>query len=271
MQNAMVKCGLTESNKGNYTDDSPIDAFVWYEQNWKHDDYNHVHARAQLSFVAEGYQYFHIDNRIYLVPQNHVIWIPSNLLHKTSTEAPVVDLMIILFKEVPTADFFEKVHIFAAPTVLKEMLWHASKWSQNTMENEEQSNFLRAILTSLPSFCSDNTSLQIPVPADERLLPLCAYINTNYKYTLDIEVMADKVNMSKRHLQRTFKQETGITLQKYIQLIRILKSMEFIGMGRYTLTEIAFMVGYNSLSAFTNSYKAIMKTKANVARRHILG
>lgn len=266
----MAKCGLTESNKGNYTDDSAIHAYVWYERNWKHDDYNHVHERAQLSFVAEGYQYFHIDNRIYLVPQNHVIWIPSGIIHKTSTEAAIVDLMVLLFKEVPADDFFKKVHIFAASTVLKEMLWYASKWSQNTVENEEQATFLKAILTSLPSFCSDTTILQIPVPEDERLLPLCAYINSNYKYTLDVDVMAGKVNMSTRHLQRIFKHETGITLQKYIQLIRILKSIEFIGTGKYTLTEIAFMVGYNSLSAFTSSYKAIMKTKANVIRRHSL-
>lgn len=34
--------------------------------------------------------------------------------------------------------------------------------------------------------------------------------------------------MSVRSLQRIFKNETGITLQKYLQLTRILKSIELI-------------------------------------------
>jgi transcriptional regulator GlxA family with amidase domain len=39
---------------------------------------------------------------------------------------------------------------------------------------------------------------------------------------------AAKAQMSVRSLQRIFKNETGITLQKYLQLTRILKSIELI-------------------------------------------
>ncbi|WP_238319422.1 helix-turn-helix domain-containing protein [Bacteroides propionicifaciens] len=46
-----------------------------------------------------------------------------------------------------------------------------------------------------------------------------------------------------------------------MQLIRILKSIELLDTKQYTLTEVAYRVGYKSLSAFTNSYATIMKTK----------
>ncbi len=270
MQNAKIKCGLTESEKGFYTDSVEIDSFVWYEKNWKHDDYDHVHMRSQLSFVAEGYQYFYIDQKIYLVPQNHVIWIPSGIRHRATSQANYVDLMVLLYQEVPQNDFFKSVHVFAVSPVLKEMLWYASKWSKNVEDNEEQTYFLKAILTSLPNFCSENHHLEIPVPADDRLIPVSDYINENYKYGLEIDFLAEKAAMSVRNLQRMFKLETGVTLQKYIQLIRILKSIELIGLGKYTLTEIAYMVGYKSLAAFTGSYKTIMKSKPKVSRQHML-
>lgn len=269
MQNDNIKCGLSEAKKGEYTDFIDLNAYVWYEKYWKHDDYEHVHQRSQLSFIAQGYQYFYIHNKIYLVPQNHVIWIPSGLRHKCRSEAENTDLMVVLYKEVPKIDFFETVHVFAVPPVLREMLWYASKWSQNLVEDNEQNSFLQAILNSLSHFCSENHNLQIPVPANERLIPICEYINKNFKYGIDIDVLANQIAISSRSLQRIFKAETGITVQKYHQLIRILKSIEMIGQGKYTLTEIAFMVGYKSLSAFTSSYQAIMKSSPKTIKKEI--
>ncbi|EJL74842.1 helix-turn-helix domain-containing protein [Chryseobacterium populi] len=260
MQNANAKCGLIEENKGFYTDKISNEAFVWYEKNWKHDEYDHLHERAQLTYVEEGYQYFHIDQKIYLVPKNHVIWIPSDVKHRTTSEAKTVNLMLILFKLVFKKDFFQSVHVFPAPPVLKEMLLYASKWNKVHREDEEQTAFMKALLISLPNFCDESCFLEIPVPADQRLVPVCHYINSHYQYNLKVDDLADMAKMSVRSLQRIFKQETGITLQKYHQLIRILKSIELIDAQQYTLSEIAFRIGYKSLSAFTNSYVSVMKT-----------
>nr|WP_228372436.1 AraC family transcriptional regulator [Chryseobacterium daeguense] len=104
------------------------------------------------------------------------------------------------------------------------------------------------------------------MPSDERLIPVCNSINSNFRYNLDIENLAEKAKMSVRSLQRIFKNETGITLQKYLQLTRILKSIELIDTRQYTLSEIAYMVGYQSLSAFSLSYFSVMKSKPKIIR-----
>lgn len=266
MQNDKAKCGLIASSGGNYIDHLNIDAFVWYQQDWKHDEYEHSHLRHQLTYVEEGYQYFHIAKKTYLVPQHHVIWIPSALSHKITSEANTVNLMTVLFKTVPKMDFYKEVHVFPAPPVLREMLLYAGKWSKVTTEDGEQKIFLAAMLNSLPFFCNDNEALQIPVPSDQRLISVCDYINANYQYHLNLDVLATKAALSIRSLQRIFKKETGITLQKYMQLIRILKSIALIDSKRYTLTQIAYMIGYQSLSAFTSSYSTIMKQGPRVGK-----
>ncbi|KPH14315.1 AraC family transcriptional regulator [Chryseobacterium sp. ERMR1:04] len=261
MQNDKVKCGLTEHKESEFIDTIEKEAYVWCEEDWKHDDYEHTHNRSQLTYVEEGYQYFHIDQKIYLVPQNHVIWIPSGKPHRITSEAKTVKLMLFLFNYSFKEDFYEHVQVFAIPPVLREMLLYASKWNKLLAEDDEQSIFFKAIVKSLPNFCKESNYLEVPVPTDVRLIPVCNYINANFKYNLNIDLLAEKAQMSVRSLQRIFKHETGITLQKYLQLIRILKSVEFIDMKQYTLSEVGFKVGYQSLSAFTSSYFSIMKSK----------
>ena len=259
MQNDTPKCGLTEQNQGNYTDNHATDAYFWYEQDWKHDAYTHVHQRYQLTYVEQGYQYFHLGSKTYLVPKNHVIWIPSNQEHRISSEAKTVHLRVALFKTVPQMDFFQEVHVFSAPPVLKEMLLYASKWNQIMEERPEQLYFIQAILRNLPEFCQEQQSLQIPVPTHPRLLSVCNHINSHYMLQPKVDDLAVLAQLSTRSLQRLFKQETGITIQKYSQLIRILKSIELLDKQEFTLSEIALQVGYKSLSAFTASYQTIMK------------
>lgn len=249
-----------------FVDNLKTDGYIWFEENWKHEDKEHQHEPYQLTFVAEGYQYFHIAQKVYLVPQNHVIWIPSACKHRSSSEARSVHLMLILFQSVPEDDFYSKVQVFPASNLLKEMLAYAGKWNKKTEQSDEQRHFLQAILNSLPHFCEGSPTLEIPIPRDNRLIPICDLMNRNYSENLNLIELAFEANMSVRNLQRIFKQETGITIQKYQQLIRILKSIELIDSRQYNLSEIAFKIGYQSLSAFTASYQAIMKVKPKAKR-----
>ena len=246
---------------GEYSDHMTTNTYVWYEKNRKNADEVHSHDYFQLNFVEEGYQYFHIEQKIYLVPQNHVIWIPANKLHRTTSEAKTVNPMLILFKEVFKDDFYNDIHVFVAPPILKEMMLYASKWNKFLVEEKEQKIFLNSMLYSLPHFCDENHNLELPVLVDTRLIPVSEYIHFHYSTNFNLNELADKANMSARNLQRIFKQETGITLQKYMQLVRILKSIELIDTNNFTLSEIAYKVGYKSLSAFTASYFTVTKTK----------
>ncbi len=251
---------------GEYSDHIATNTYVWYEKKWQHDEKEHSHDYFQLNYVEEGYQYFHIEQKIYLVPQNHVIWIPANKKHHTTSDAETVNPMLILFKKVLKQDFFNSIHVFVAPPVLKEMMLYASKWNKFLVEEKEQSVFLKAMLCSLPYFCDENYSLQLPVLVDTRLIPVSEYMNHHYSSHFNLDELAEKANMSVRNLQRIFKQETGITLQKYIQLIRILKSIELIDTNYFTLSEIAYKVGYKSLSAFTASYFTVTKSKPKLKK-----
>lgn len=261
MPNANTKCALLEAQRGHLTDTLAKQSYVWYQQNWLHDDYEHKHQRAQLVYIEEGYQYFHINQKIYFVPQNHLIWIPSNLLHKTTTDAQTVNLMTILFDALPTDSFYDEVHTFSAPAVLTEMISYSKKWSQQTEVNADEASFLDAILRNLPSFCEENTAFQLPIPSDARLVPICTHLDANYTAKLDVTAIAELTTLSTRSIERLFKKDTGMTIQKYLQIVRILKSIELLNQRQFTLSEIALKVGYQSQAAFSTSYFSILKVR----------
>jgi len=64
------------SGKTLSVDDIHKPNFVWFEDNWTHDNVMHRHEKAQLIYVESGFQYLTVNGKIYLLPQNHVAWIP---------------------------------------------------------------------------------------------------------------------------------------------------------------------------------------------------
>jgi AraC-like DNA-binding protein len=72
---------------------------------------------------------------------------------------------------------------------------------------------------------------------------------------LDVEFIARKVNMSHATLYRKIKALTGISVNEFIRKIRMKQAEELLLTGKYTVSEIAFRVGMNSLTYFRQCFK----------------
>jgi AraC-like DNA-binding protein len=74
------------------------------------------------------------------------------------------------------------------------------------------------------------------------------------KYSL--QQAASLINMSSSKFKRIFKKSTGLTYTEYYQKIRMEYSMcKISNSPPNSITEIAFEIGYNSLSQFTKAFK----------------
>jgi Transcriptional regulator containing an amidase domain and an AraC-type DNA-binding HTH domain len=233
--------------------------FVWFEENWIHDDELHRHQKGQLIYVEQGFQYLTVEGKMYLLPQNHVAWIPSDALHKTNSHSESIKLMVIFFDVSREDQFFQQVQIFSAPKVLREMILYTEKWSKLIEENEHENIFLTALMSELPYFCTQLLQLEITLPHENRLQTLLNHLHGHYTETIKMDEIASLSNLSLRTIERLFKKETGMTLAKYQQLLRIIKSLELLSTKKFTISQIAYKVGYKSVQAFTNSFYAVMK------------
>jgi transcriptional regulator GlxA family with amidase domain len=70
-----------------------------------------------------------------------------------------------------------------------------------------------------------------------------------------IGAVATAVGLAPRSLARRFEDELGMTWRAALRRLRILRAMELLVSSDSSVTEIAFAVGYSSLSAFQVAFR----------------
>jgi AraC-like DNA-binding protein len=65
---------------------------------------------------------------------------------------------------------------------------------------------------------------------------------------------AREIGMSRTQLYRKIHAVSGQSVKEFIRIIRLKKAAELILMKENNITEIAYAVGFNSLSYFTTSF-----------------
>lgn len=241
-----------------FVDEIKKKGFIWHAKEWKHEQAFHKHKKAQLVFIEKGYQYLHTKTGRFLLPSNHAAWIPSNMWHKTTATSEFVSLWTLYYDVSNMSDFYNELHFFAVPPVLREMVRYTVKWSLNMEHTPNEQVFLNAILQELPSFVQANIPLRIPVPESEALLSLTDYIHQNLAGNLYIPDLAAQYPFSIRTLERQFKKETGISVAKYIQLVRMIKSIELLHKSELSIKQIATRVGYGSAESYSNLFEKLI-------------
>ena len=71
---------------------------------------------------------------------------------------------------------------------------------------------------------------------------------------LDVEQLAKCMNMSRPTLYRKIKAISDLTPNELINISRLKKAAELVVTGKYKISEIAFMVGYNSQTNFGRNF-----------------
>ena len=90
--------------------------------------------------------------------------------------------------------------------------------------------------------------------SDSQIEELLRYINHNLTEDLSIETLARKYYLSKYHMMRKFKEETGYTIHNYIISRRLLLARTKISEGTPIL-KAAQLSGFSDYTTFSRAYK----------------
>ena len=72
---------------------------------------------------------------------------------------------------------------------------------------------------------------------------------------LNVEMLTQEVGMSRTHLYRCVKESTGLTPSDFIRATRLRQAAELLKSKEYTITQVAYAVGFNSQTHFSNAFK----------------
>ena len=85
---------------------------------------------------------------------------------------------------------------------------------------------------------------------DQVVIKAQKWLEQHQTESIDYAYLATKFGVSRRSLERRFKQATGVTPLGYLQQLRVEKAKRLLEAGNFSFNEITYQVGYEDISFF---------------------
>lgn len=208
-----------------------------------------------LLYAASGAFHLEVRDSRWLLPPQRAAWVAAHVPVRISTESPVT-CCSVLFAESTFPKPAFTCRVFAVSTLVREMLLHATRWGPGRAAADVQADHF---FQALADVC-----LELAAQADEFWLPKAHSVELGVAlaYSLDhlpesptFSAVAAAAHVSERTLARRFAEETGMTWRQFMRRARIIQAMERLGKAEPKVVDIAYAVGFTSISAFNHAFR----------------
>lgn len=222
----------------------------------------HKHDKAQLIYAEGGIIHIYSDDRHWYLPARNYMWIPADMSHCIVSPSSYVNIFNFYFAvDDNDAPFFREANVYMVNDMLRGMIHYTKEWSGPvTDEHPTRMAFMKAIKAVLPEMDLTITTFPVsyPYPKDAGLIKIAEYLSENTESSFSLDEIARRFGYSSRTLSRLFKEDIGFSYVRFVRAIRITKALELIAENKHTVSEIAMVVGYTSLSAFSNVFERVV-------------
>ena len=224
----------------------------------------HTHNHMELFFIVGGRGQFLIENQLYPVDVNNLVIINPNVVHtEVSLNAQPLEYIVLGVAGIQLAtsdtsngqfsilDHFESAEISGClRNILREME------QKNTGYEDVCQAYMEILIIRLMR------STALAVPSESQMLSVnhqCAvvrrYIDLHFKEALTLEQLAEEGHMNKFYLSHAFKREFGVSPINYMISKRIEESKYLLAETDLSMTQIAQLLGFSSLSYFSQVFR----------------
>ncbi|MPM90058.1 HTH-type transcriptional activator RhaR [bioreactor metagenome] len=110
-------------------------------------------------------------------------------------------------------------------------------------------------LDAIGMLCSSKENALRESPRSSLIRDVQTVIATEISERLDADSLAKRFRISREHLSRTFREQTGSTLHDYITRARLRMAVDLLLQTRLTAKEIAARCGYAGYSVFYRTFR----------------
>lgn len=231
----------------------------------------HYHEFCKLLLMRSGSGGYTVDGKRYSLEAGDIVLIDAGCVHRPEFEQGLLYERVIIYI---SPDFLREhsrencslqaifdsahpvLHLRQPQTVWMFADALEQELSTERFGRELVSNglLLQLLITIARSIADADTSFVRPiVPKDGRILEMLRYMDAHLTEDISIERLADAFFISRYHMMRLFRQETGYSIHAYLQERRLLYARDLIRQGR-SATESCFLAGFRSYSSFTRAY-----------------
>lgn len=150
----------------------------------------------------------------------------------------------------------------------KDLLTFANK-TQALIEKEENIHLLAEIGEKLIVGYTNKFASVLKENDHELIEHALEYINKNYHKKLTLQMVANRLHISRNYLCHLFKIQTGYKFCEYINLQRVNKAKKLIEEDKKTFEFISFDCGFSSQSHFSTTFKKYVGLTPNEYKKQI--
>lgn len=224
----------------------------------------HFHDRDQLVYASRGVMTVRTAQGIWVVPVDRAVWIPERVAH-TITMSGAVAMRTLYLRPGLAATLPRGCCVVHVPPLLRELILHACARGLLRGNVARERHLIEVILDQLRA--AQTAPLQLPAVTDARAKRVAEALLGDPADRRPLGQICRKSGASGRTVERIFVAETGMTLGKWRQQLRLLAAMRLLGEGA-KVTYAALEAGYSTPSSFIAAFrKALGATPTEYFRR----
>lgn len=240
----------------------------------------HIHNEYEIYYLLEGERYYFIDKESFYIQAGTFALVGRNQIHKTSmagksyhdrilmeVKGYVCDDLLRLLGLPGMEDFFSRN--YGVITVEEEKRPYVESLLFQIQEElaGRQSGFEAVVKLKLAELLaylyrvSRRKGSVVPdvrekqTAKHKKVGEVAEYIMDHYEEPQSLDSLAKQFYVSKCYLSRIFKEVTGFTINEYVNFNRVKRAQELLGSSEYSVTDIAGMLGYDSITYFERVFK----------------
>ena len=229
----------------------------------------HWHDRVELLYVTCGKLEVHLDDRQVEILAGQVAVIGPRMLHGGFAGEAGVKFYTIMFdiekfynqtvaSEKYLTGFFRNEVCFK-PVTENQYVTEQVKHLIMILTTKEQENplvvmgLVYGIIGNLYRFCTE--SIKPVQKISENFRNVLEFVNNHFTEDISTQSLSQRFGYNETYFCRRFKEVTGITLMKYIQILRIELAQKLLKNTEKGIAEIALECGFTDISYFSNCFK----------------
>ena len=213
-----------------------------------------------LLYAATGAFQLEVDNVRWLLPPQRAAWVAAGTpLRLTGTGAGTTSSVLFAASTLPQPAFLCRV--FAVSPLAREMLLYAMRWNRERDPADSAANQLAdPFFQSLAAVCTELAAqpdeFWLPQAQSAELAAALAYTLAHLSESVTVSDVAQAVSVSERTLARRFAEEISMTWRHYVRRARLIRAMELLAHANPSILDVAYAVGFTSISAFNHAFRA---------------
>lgn len=232
----------------------------------------HYHDFHKIIVFISGKVTYHIEGKAYHLKPRDILLVSQGAIHKPEIDPSVPYERYIFWirddlscQELNTC--FQKANdrsfnLVRADSALQERLKDLLPEIEQTLQNKHFGDTVlrNALFTQFMIYINriflrtSSSPDEKTYSSDTQVEQLLKYINRNLSENLSIDQLAERFFLSKYHMMRKFKNETGYTIHNYITSKRLLMARSLISQGMPVM-KAAQASGFRDYTTFVRAYK----------------